>query len=110
VAAQVREWNKNANAGLVVGATHPRELQQVRKVSPELPCLIPGVGAQGGDLETAVRIGATATGDLAVINASRSIIFADTGKNFAEAAAREAKKMRDAIRSEVLSRMSQVTQ
>jgi orotidine-5'-phosphate decarboxylase len=110
IAAQVREWNQMNNAGLVVGATHPRELQQVRKVSPELPCLIPGVGAQGGDLETAVRIGATATGDLAVINASRSIIFADTGKNFAEAAAREAKKMRDAIRSEVLSRMSQVTQ
>lgn len=99
VAAQVREWNKNGNAGLVVGATHPRELQQVRKASPELPFLIPGVGAQGGDLETAVQIGATATGDLALINASRSIIFADTGKNFAAAAAQEAEKMRHVMRS-----------
>lgn len=99
VAAQVREWNKNGNAGLVVGATHPRELQQVRQTSPELPFLIPGVGAQGGDLETAVRLGATATGDLAIINASRSIIFAETGKNFAEAAAREAEKMRETMRT-----------
>jgi len=99
IAAQVREWNQMNNAGLVVGATHPRELQQVRKATPDLPFLIPGVGAQGGDLETAVRIGATATGDLAIINASRSIIFADAGQHFAEAAAREAKKMRDEMRN-----------
>lgn len=103
VAAQVREWNKNGNAGLVVGATHPRELQQVRQVSSDLPFLIPGVGAQGGDLETAMRIGATATGDLAIINASRAIIFADAGKNFAEAAAREARKMRDEMRNFLLT-------
>lgn len=103
IATQVREWNKNGNAGLVVGATHPRELQQVRQVSPDLPLLIPGVGAQGGDLETAVRIGATATGDLAIINASRAIIFADAGKNFAEAAAREAEKMRDEMRNVLLA-------
>lgn len=99
IAAQVREWNKNGNAGLVVGATHPRELQQVRQVSPDLPFLIPGVGAQGGDLETAVRIGATATGDLAIINASRAIIFAEAGKNFAEVAAREAERMRGEMRN-----------
>jgi orotidine-5'-phosphate decarboxylase len=98
IAAQVREWNKNGNAGLVVGATHPRELQEVRKVSPDLPFLIPGVGAQGGDLKAAVRFGATAAGDLALINASRSILYADSGKKFVEAAAREAKKMRDDIR------------
>ena len=99
VAAQVQEWNKNGNAGLVVGATHSRELQQARQACPDLPFLIPGVGAQGGDLETAVRIGATTTGDLAIINASRSIIFAETGKDFAEAAARAAEKMRDEIQS-----------
>ncbi|MDZ7292531.1 MAG: orotidine-5'-phosphate decarboxylase [candidate division KSB1 bacterium] len=98
IAAQVREWNKKGNAGLVVGATHPRELQEVRKVSPDLPFLIPGVGAQGGDLETAVRFGATASGDLAIINASRTILYADSGNKFAEAAARAAEKMRDAIR------------
>jgi orotidine-5'-phosphate decarboxylase len=98
VAAQVSEWNKNGNAGLVVGATHPRELQEVRKASPELPFLIPGVGAQGGDLETAVRFGAAASGDLALINASRAILYADAGSKFAEAAAREAQKIRDEIR------------
>jgi orotidine-5'-phosphate decarboxylase len=103
VAAQVREWNKNGNAGLVVGATHPRELQQVRKASPDLPFLIPGVGAQGGDLETAVCVGATATGDLAIINASRSILYADSGNKFAEAAARKAEKMRGEIRAILLS-------
>jgi orotidine-5'-phosphate decarboxylase len=99
VAAQVREWNKNGNAGLVVGATHPRELQEVRKVSPDLPFLIPGVGAQGGDLEAAVRVGATTSGDLAIINASRTILYADFGNQFAEAAAREAEKMRNEIRA-----------
>ncbi len=99
VAAQVREWNKNGNAGLVVGATHPRELQEVRKAGPDLPFLIPGVGAQGGDLEAAIHFGATASGDLALINASRSILYADSGKNFVEAAARAAQKMRDEIRA-----------
>lgn len=99
VAAQVREWNKNGNAGLVVGATHRRELQQVRKVSPDLPFLIPGVGAQGGDLETAVRVGATASADLAIINASRTILYADSGNKFAEAAARTAEKMRKEMRA-----------
>lgn len=99
IAAQVREWNKNGNAGLVVGATHPRELQEVRKRCPDLPFLIPGVGAQGGDLEAAVHFGATASGDLALINASRSILYADSGNKFAEAAAREAKKMRDEMRA-----------
>jgi orotidine-5'-phosphate decarboxylase len=99
VATQARDWNKNGNAGLVVGATHPRELQEVRKVSPDLPFLIPGVGAQGGDLEAAVRIGATASGDLAVINASRTILYADSGNNFAESAARAAETMRDEMRT-----------
>jgi len=99
IAAQVREWNKNGNAGLVVGATHSRELQEARKVCPDLPFLIPGIGAQGGDLEAAVRFGATTSGDLALINASRSILYADSGNKFAEAAAREAKKMRDEMRA-----------
>ncbi|MDZ7361913.1 MAG: orotidine-5'-phosphate decarboxylase [candidate division KSB1 bacterium] len=99
IAAQVREWNKNGNAGLVVGATHPRELQEVRKVSPDLPFLIPGVGAQGGDLETAVRYGAAVTGDLAIINASRTVLYADSGKNFSAAAARAAEKMRNDMRA-----------
>jgi orotidine-5'-phosphate decarboxylase len=99
VAAQVREWNKNGNAGLVVGATHPRELQQARKASPDLPFLIPGIGAQGGDLETAVRVGATISGDLAIINASRTILYADAGKDFSKSAAAAAEKMRNDMRA-----------
>jgi len=99
IASQVREWNIKENAGLVVGATHPRELQQVRKTTPDLPFLIPGVGAQGGDLEKAVRYGATVTGDLAIINASRTILYADAGKIFSAAAARAAEKMRNDMRA-----------
>ncbi len=99
IASQVREWNIKENAGLVVGATHPRELQQVRKTTPDLPFLIPGVGAQGGDLEKAVRYGATVAGDLAIINASRTILYADSGKNFSAAAAHAAEKMRNDMRA-----------
>ncbi len=107
IAGQVREWNTNGNAGLVVGATHPRELQQVRKTTPDLPFLIPGVGAQGGDLEKAVRYGATVTGDLAIINASRTILYADAGKNFSAAAARAAEKMRNDMRAILRSMIPQ---
>jgi orotidine-5'-phosphate decarboxylase len=99
IASQVREWSIKENAGLVVGATHPRELQQVRKTTPDLPFLIPGVGAQGGDLEKAVQHGATVTGDLAIINASRTILYAGSGKNFSAAAARAAEKMRNDMRA-----------
>ncbi len=90
VAQQVAGWNKNDNAGLVVGATHPRELERVRQLCPALPFLIPGVGAQGGDLEAAVKFGAGAEGDLAIINASRAILYAGSGKEFAQAAAAQA--------------------
>lgn len=99
IASQVREWNTNGNAGLIVGATHTRELQLVRKLTPDVPFLIPGVGAQGGDLEKAVRHGATVAGDLAIINTSRTILYADSGKNFSAAAARAAEKMRNDMRA-----------
>lgn len=96
VAARVRGWNRNGNAALVVGATVPAELARLRELTPELPFLIPGLGAQGGDLEAAV-----ATSRLeapAVISASRSILYASSGPDFAEAARRAAREMRDAIR------------
>lgn len=99
IAEQVARWNGKNNAGLVVGATHPAELLKVREKCPHLPLLIPGVGAQGGDLESAVRVGATAAGDLAVINASRAIISADYSRNFAEAAARQAEALRNQMRA-----------
>ena len=98
------KWNTKNNIGLVVGATHlpvrqagPRELQRIRKLAPNMPILIPGVGKQGGDLKSAVRYGNTKRGDLAVINASRSIIYASRGKDFAQAARKEAMKLRDEI-------------
>jgi len=99
VAEQVTRWNAKDNAGLVVGATHPAELLKIREKCPHLPLLIPGVGAQGGDLASAVRVGATPAGNLAVINASRSIIYADFSKNFAEAAARQAESLRNQMRA-----------
>jgi orotidine-5'-phosphate decarboxylase len=70
--------------GLVVGATAPHELQRVRELAPDLPFLIPGVGAQGGDLDAAMRYGATRSGIGPVINASRSITYASSGVNFAQ--------------------------
>lgn len=89
------KWNTKKNLGLVVGATHPDELRSIRLLAPAMPLLIPGIGKQGGDLRSAVRYGCTKRGDLAVINASRSIIYASSGKDFAAAARKEAKKLRN---------------
>lgn len=94
LAREVQAWNRRDNAGLVVGATQREELEQARLACPSLPFLIPGVGAQGGDLEAAVKLGGGPGGDLAVINASRAIIYAGTDKNFAEAAAQAAEQLR----------------
>lgn len=84
VTDKVREWNKaKANCGLVVGATKPSELKALRERAPELPFLIPGIGAQGGSLEEVLA----ANGDgIALINVSRGICGASKGKDFAEAA------------------------
>lgn len=72
-----RHWNKNGNCGLVVGATYPEELGQVRRIAPDLPFLIPGIGAQGGDVEATVRNGRDAHGQGMIINSSRGIIYAE---------------------------------
>ena len=90
-------WNAKKNVGLVVGATHPEELQPIRRLATEMPILIPGIGKQGGDLESAVRYGCNKKGELAIINASRSVIYASSGKDFASAARREATKLRNQI-------------
>ena len=90
-------WNQNRNLGLVVGATYPEQLAAVRQACPDLPLLIPGVGAQGGDLEAAVRHGIDAKGRLAIVNSSRGIIYASQGPDFPEAARREASRLRDSI-------------
>ncbi len=100
VAGVVRDqWNHNSNCGLVVGATFPEELICIRKVKNgnDLPILIPGIGAQGGDLEKTLAAGFDENREGILINSSRGIIFASNGPDFAEAAAREAKKLHDQI-------------
>ena len=90
-------WNEKGNIGLVAGATVPEQLSDIRAACPEMPLLIPGVGAQGGDLEAAVRRGTDSTGRLALINSSRSIIYASRGADFADAARRQTQQLRDDI-------------
>ncbi len=97
VVRAAKKWNSNQNLGLVVGATHPKEMQSIRRIVPEMPILIPGIGKQGGDLKSAIRFGCNKDGQLAIINASRSIIYASSGMDFAEAARKEA----IAVRSEI---------
>lgn len=92
-------WNTHGNAGLVVGATHPQALAQVRAACPDLPLLVPGVGAQGGEIEAAVRAAADAHGQGMLINASRSILYASSGEDAAQAARAEALRLRDTINS-----------
>lgn len=90
-------WNQRGNVGLVMGATFPEQLAAVRRLCPGMPLLIPGVGAQGGDLEASVRLGIDPRGRLAIVNSSRGIIYASGGPDFARAARRTAAQMRDAI-------------
>ena len=100
-----RDWNSNGNVGLVVGATHPGVLPAVRELCPELPLLVPGVGAQGGDLALAARNAVDRHGERAIINASRGIMYPTPGdeagldwdEDFAEVARRAALRLRAAI-------------
>lgn len=97
VARRVAAADRHGNAGLVVGATYPEELRLVRRVSPELPILIPGVGAQAGDLERSVRYGCDARGERAIINSARQVIYASADHDFAAAARGAALALRDEI-------------
>lgn len=91
------EWNKNNNCALVVGATYPAELREVRELVGDMPLLIPGIGAQGGDVEKTVGAGMDSRKQGMIINSSRGIIFASKGQDFAEAARRETLKLKDMI-------------
>jgi len=93
------KWNKNGQCALVVGATFPQELAQVRALVGDMPLLVPGVGAQGGDIEATVTSGRTANGAGMMINSSRAIIYAQPqgDEDFAAAARRVALETRDAI-------------
>ena len=97
VVRKVKKWNTAGNYGLVVGATRPAQLKQIRTIAPKLPMLIPGIGAQGGDVRKAVQYGCDTTGALALLNASRSILFASAGEDFADAARTATHTLRDEI-------------
>ncbi|HEY7347405.1 MAG TPA: orotidine-5'-phosphate decarboxylase [Ktedonobacterales bacterium] len=109
VARQVLKWNTAGNAGLVVGATYPEELQRIRQIAPDLPILIPGVGAQGGDLASAARDGTDAAGERAIISVSRAIIYASNGRDFAESAAQAARALRDSANQARRQRIRQTS-
>ena len=100
VAELARGWNRLANVGLVVGATYPDELCRVRRLCPEMPILVPGIGSQEGELEAAVRAGLDAHGGGLILNASRSVLYASSEDDFAQAARREAEALRGAIERE----------
>ena len=95
------KWNANGQCGLVVGATFPDELAQVRGIVGDMPLLVPGVGAQGGDVEATVKAGRTAMGLGMMINSSRAILYAKpdeaTGEDWTKAARRVAQATRDEI-------------
>lgn len=103
VALRASQWNTYGNIGLVVGATYPEELRLIRQSHPALPLLIPGIGAQGGDLALTVRYGVDARGEKAIINSSRQILYASRGKDFAAAARQAALTLRDEINQQLAS-------
>jgi orotidine-5'-phosphate decarboxylase len=102
IARQAQEvWNRNGQLGLVVGATHPAEIERVRTLAPDLPLLIPGVGAQGGDAQATVRGGwrsqaGRTTGPI-IVNSSRAVLYASRGNEFAAAARAAAHATRAAL-------------
>ena len=91
------EWNTNNNCALVVGATYPEELAEVRSIVGDMPLLIPGIGAQGGDVEKTVKAGCDTNGSNAIISSGRSVIFASSEKDFTEKAKDEAIKLQKTI-------------
>lgn len=97
VAMKALEWNVNRNIGLVVGATTPAPLKRVREICPDMPILIPGIGAQKGSLTAAVRNGIDASGQNAIITVSRQVTYASRGRDFSSAARLEASKIRTRI-------------
>ena len=96
VALLADSWNENGNVGLVVGATNPDELQRVRNLTPDLPFLVPGVGAQKGDAESAAKY-CLSSSNAGLVSSSRSIIFAEEGDTFDKSAAEAAKRARNSL-------------
>ncbi len=97
VAERAAAWNARGNVGLVVGATYPEQLRRVRALCPDMPVLLPGVGAQGGDVRASVSAGVDGNGRGLIVSSSRSVLYASSGADFAEAARAEAERLRDEI-------------
>ena len=93
----MKEWNNNDNVMLVVGATNPDELKRIRAITGEMTFLVPGLGAQGGDVEATVKSGLNSEGEGIIVNSSRGIIYAGNDENFAEAARAAAIELRDQV-------------
>ncbi len=92
-----RDWNTNGNCALVTGATWPEELGKVRAVVGDMPLLVPGIGAQGGDVEAVLQHGRTPEGRGLMISSSRAILYAGSGEDFASAARAAALELRETI-------------
>lgn len=101
-------WNHQHQVGLVVGATYPAELARVRQLAPTMPLLVPGIGAQGGDIDATVAAGVDEQGFGMLINSSRAIIYAGKGSDHADAARTAARATRDEI-ERVRSRIANQT-
>src|SRR5450759_2426143 len=92
-----QDWNSNGNCAIVVGATYPDELRRARALVGDMTILIPGIGAQGGEVAATVKAGQDSRGWGMIINASRSIIFASRGGDFAEAARKATEQLQAEI-------------
>ncbi len=99
VAERAPKWTTHGNIGLVVGATAPAQLARVRAVAPGVPILLPGVGAQGGDLEASLAAGLDQAGAGLLVVAARQVMYASSGRQFAEAARTAALELRERIES-----------
>lgn len=97
VIAKAHEWNSANNIGLVIGGTQPEHFASVRALAPNMPFLIPGIGAQGGDIEAAVKNGQDAQGAGILVNSSRGILYASSGDDYATAAREATLQLRDAL-------------
>ena len=97
VARRALTWDRHGTLGLVVGATYPEDVARVRAVAPVVPILLPGVGAQAGDLERSVQAAVDDDGGGAIVNVSRSLLYASSGADWQPAARAEAERVHAAI-------------
>lgn len=93
----IHKWNKNNNCLMVIGATYPEELAEIRKLAGDMTFLVPGIGAQGGEVEKTIKAGLNSKKAGMIVNSSRSIIFASNKDNFADKAREETKKLQETI-------------